>query len=286
MLILGSKKLHPEFDLAEASRLYAARGFDMDLSGAQITSPHDLFSVETLRDLLTLRGGTAAQTDVFVFGRGEAPRRDCTKVGGLPYWPADRSWPRNDKGAPYRFLAQFNFADSEDLLAELPGQVLLLLVDEGDDWLWEPNRIRFEWLPLGLTPLPTFEPSLIATKAGPFFGAIHRSADYPEPSEEKLDLDEGENYNLPILNGTKIGGLPHLIQRSDRNDVEGEFLCQLGSIQPAPNAPYPWVNDPLSLGLGQSGIGGSGNSIVLEDMGTIYIFRHKGGAIRSFFESY
>ena len=43
MLNSKSKKLHPEFDLEEAKRIYAASQFDKDLEGALITSPHDLF---------------------------------------------------------------------------------------------------------------------------------------------------------------------------------------------------------------------------------------------------
>ena len=159
MLMPQSMKLHPEFDLEQAKHAYSVSGFDTNLEGELVTSPHDLFSVEVLRDRHALRRGTASPTDVFVFGKGEATRRDGTKVGGLPYWPADRRWPKDEAGTPYRFLAQFNFADSRDLLAELPGEVLLLLVQEGDDWLYEPDRIHFEWLPVGLTPIASFPPS-------------------------------------------------------------------------------------------------------------------------------
>jgi len=285
MLIPKSKKLHPEFDLEEAKRTYAANEFDTDLEGEQVTSPHDLFSVEVLRDRLALRVGRAIPTDVFVFGRGEAPRRDGTKVGGLPYWPADRPWLKDGAGMPYRFLAQFNFADSQDLLAKLPGQVLLLLVEEGDDWLYEPDRIHFEWLPLGLAPVTSFQSSWIVNQGGTFFGAIHRSADYPEASDNAEKPRIRSYRDLPIINGTKIGGLPHLIQSSD---FKGEFLCQLSSIQAAPYAPYPWVNDPgpLDLTSGDRGIYGDANTFVFLDMGNIYVFRDNDGALKSSFECY
>jgi Domain of unknown function (DUF1963) len=250
MLLRNSQMLHPEFDLSEAARIYAAAGFNTDLSGEQITSPQ------------------------------------CTKIGGLPYWPVDRPWPKNEEGTPYRFLAQFNFADSHDLFPKLPGQVLMILIDGGDDWFWEPKHIHFEWLQLGLTPCTTFARSLVAEKAGPFFGAIYRSADYPKASKKARESGLPQGYNLPILNGTKIGGLPHFIQSDD--DVEGEFLCQLGSIQAAPYAPYPWVNEsePLGLEFNDRGIYGRENSIVFGDMGSIYIFRKEDGALTSVFECY
>jgi hypothetical protein len=283
MLIPDSKKLHPEFDQEEAKRIYAANEFDADLEGEIVTSPHDLFSVEALRDRLALRVGRATPTDVFVFGKGEAPRRDGTKVGGLPYWPADRPWLKNDARVPCRFLAQFNFADSRDLFANLPGQVLLLLVEEGDDWLYEPDRIHFEWLPLGLAPVTSFESSWIVNQGGTFFGVIHRSADYPEAAENAGKCGIRSQRDLPIINGTKIGGLPHLISSFG---FEDEFLCQLSSIQAAPYAPYPWVNDagPLDLTFGDRGIYGEANEFVFLDMGNIYVFRGKDGTLKSSFE--
>jgi hypothetical protein len=285
MLMPQSMKLHPEFDLEQAKHAYSVSGFDTNLEGELVTGPHDLFSVEVLRDRHALRRGTASPTDVFVFGKGEATRRDGTKVGGLPYWPADRRWPKDEAGTPYRFLAQFNFADSRDLLVELPGEVLLLLVQEGDDWLYEPDRIHFEWLPLGLTPIASFPPSWTVNPGGTFFGAIHRSADYPDASETAEKSGVRGHEDLPIVNGTKIGGLPHLIQSVD---LEGEFLCQLSSIQAAPYAPYPWVNDPVPLDLrsDDQGIYGDANTFVFLDMGNIYVFRDDNGILRSSLECY
>src|SRR5688500_15164236 len=103
MLARQSKRLHPEFDLAAARRAFAEAPGDPELRGEEITSPFDLFSVETLRDAYRLRTGAAIPADVFVFGKGEAPRRDGTKVGGLPYWPDGRPWPFNLRGEPYLF---------------------------------------------------------------------------------------------------------------------------------------------------------------------------------------
>jgi hypothetical protein len=294
MLVPNSSRLHPEFDLAAARGIFIGAGVDKDLDGELITSPHDLFSVETLRDANGLRTGRVFPTDVFVFGKGEAPRRECTKVGGMPYWPADRLWPTNPAGEPYRFLAQFNFADSRDLFPNLDGDVLLLLVENDPEWIWEPNPIRFEWLPMGVPICPEFDASLFAEQSGPFFGVVYRSADYPDCGERARASDVSQSYNLPILNGTKIGGLPHFIESHSRyhsdtaDDLDGEFLCQLGSIQAAPNVPFPWVNqsDPLALEFDEGGIHGPWNEISFGDMGSIYVFRGPDGTIKSLFECY
>jgi hypothetical protein len=285
MVVRGSQKLHPELDFAAARRVFEAAAHGA-LTGQLITSPYDVFSVEELRDVHGLREGKALPADLLVFGKGESPRREATKVGGIPYWPADRPWPTDDEGAPLFFLAQFNFADSRDLFpTSLPGDVLLLLVEDPEDYL-EPDLIQFEWLTLGLPPVSPFDESQMATTAGPFYGVIHRSADYPDATERATDLEVSQSYDLPILNGTKIGGVPHWIQGGDGSD--DQFLCQLGSIQAAPQVPYPWVNQAESLGLefDDRGIYGDSNSIVFGDMGSIYIFLDRDGSITSSFECY
>jgi hypothetical protein len=50
VLVQYSRKHHPEFDLAKARRVFAGARYDKKIEGEWITSPHDLFSVETLRD--------------------------------------------------------------------------------------------------------------------------------------------------------------------------------------------------------------------------------------------
>jgi hypothetical protein len=286
MTLRDSKKLHPELDFAAARRTFEASTHPV-LTGESITSPYHAFSIEELRDVHGLREGTAVPTDVFVFGKGESPRREATKVGGIPYWPADQLWPTGDDGSPLFFLAQFNFADSRDLFpTSLPGDVLLFLVEDPEDYL-EPDLMLFQWLPLGLTPISHFDESLMATTAGPFYGVIHRSADYPDASQRASKLRISQNHNLPVLNGTKIGGVPHWIQGGEDWDDE-QFLCQLGSIQAAHDVPYPWVNreKPLGLRFDDQGIHGDSNEISFGDMGNIYIFLNRDGAIVTSFECY
>jgi hypothetical protein len=285
MILRDSQKLHPEFDFAAARRTFQASAHP-PLTGESITSPYHAFSVEELRDIHGLREGTAIPTDIFVFGKGESPRREATKIGGMPYWPADHPWPTGDDGSPLYFLAQVNFADSRDLFpTPLPGDVLLFLVEDPEDYL-EADLMLFQWLPLGLPPVSHFDRSLMATTAGPFYGAIHRSADYPEASGKASRAGVSQYFNLPILNGTKIGGAPHWIQGEE--DSDEQFLCQLGSIQAASQVPYPWVNDakPIGLGFDEQGIYGDSNSIMFGDMGNIYVFRDRDGAIVTSFECY
>lgn len=287
MIVRRSSKLHAELDMSAAARAFAEYAAAEDLSGEQITSAWDLYCVETLRDRHSLRIGEAFPTDVFVFGKGEPDDPSCTKVGGRPFWPIEQEWPRARDGSPCHFLAQFNFADSVDVIgAKLPGMVLLLLTDSEEDWLWRDDGISFHWVSLDITPASNLNVPSAVGSSGPFYGAIYRSADYPDAHKVAYGLDVSQSYELPILNGTKIGGLPHWIQGGE--DMAGEFLCQLGSIQAAPNVPYPWVNrcEPLDLDSDGEGIHGKDNCAVFGDMGSIFLFLDGNGKVSYLFECY
>lgn len=290
-------KTHPEFDLATAKKTYAK--LKEELSGEQITSPYDLYSVERLRDEHALRKGIAFPTDVFVFGMGALEDRHITKVSGLPYWPRARTWPMAEDGSPYQFLAQFCFVDSRDLAGKLPGDILLLFVPQGDeDWLWELDRVHFEWLSLDTSALIDALPKGVQSFCrSEWYGVIHRTHDYPGAAEQARKLEVDQPYNLPVINGSKIGGIPHTIQTKSKYGVDPttglpvllpekkgkspaqRFLCQLTSIQAAPDVVYPWTNQKkkLTLEFDDTGIYGDENQCVFGDMGSIYVYIDSSG---------
>jgi hypothetical protein len=171
MLVQNSMKHQPEFDLAEARRFYMESGWGDEPDPGEITSPYDLFAVETLRDRWNSRIGQSIPTDVFVFGKGQPPRPDCTHIGGDPYWPLGRDWPTDESGKPYLFFSQINFTDSKDLVGELPGDLLLIFIGDELEWYFHPMEVQFEWVNLGSRVQTKFARSLIASTGGPFFGA-------------------------------------------------------------------------------------------------------------------
>jgi hypothetical protein len=117
-----------------------------------ITSPYDLAVVEQLREEAVASGVRLKQrvpTDVFVFSQGEPDRREVTKVGGLPYWPAGRRWPCTVGGRPLTFVAQFCFTDSRDIVGDLPGDILLIFLDYECEAIDEKQALRFEWERIG-----------------------------------------------------------------------------------------------------------------------------------------
>lgn len=202
------------------------------------------------------------------------------EVGGRPFWPADTPWPTLPSGSPSYFLAQFNFADSEDIVGQSVAEAVLVVVANSlDDWLCDQDSLSFYWIDREITQVAKLEvPSAIGA-AGPFFGAVRRTEDYPDAYDAAYKTKVDQSYNLDTINGTKIGGTPHFIQ-SDSAD-ERIFLCQLGSIQAAPDVIYPWVNQraQLILGFDGDGIYHESNCAVFNDMGTIYFFADEEGNV-------
>jgi hypothetical protein len=288
MLKLDSTKIHDELDFDAVRQFYDNVELPKELEGHIVASPFHLYSVEMLRDKHDLRTSGGTPADAFVFAQGEPPRREVTKVGGLPYWPAEKPWPTTAEGKPCWFMAQLNFADSLDLLPELPGNLLSILTEDEESWLWDDlATVHFEWQTvkeqdlIAAEQFPTFEHEYDYCDC---YGVICRTTDYPEAAEVALDLEVGQSYNLAVLNATKIGGAPNFIQED--LGIPGTFLAQLASVQPAPHVPFPWVNrkEPYTLDFDENGI--YGNQQTIGDMGSLYLFLQEDGSIRATMQSY
>lgn len=162
------------------------------------------------------------------------------------------------------FVGQISFVDSGDIVRGLPGQLLLIFVDP--DNTLEKVSYLFEWVgldedePMARSEMPnvhyTWRPGRMAEKRGavaelrpfePFacHGVIYRTFDIrPDDADPRADV---AGSNIGIIEGTKIGGIGEGMQHSPH--LAGAFIASLGSIQPAPEVPYPWVNraDPIAM---------------------------------------
>jgi hypothetical protein len=257
----------------------------MSPGGERITSPHDLAVVELLREEAFNATGLCAESqervpiDVFVFAKGEPERREVTKVGGAPYWPADRGWPSGSTGSPLQFAFQICFADSRDLFSNLTGDVLVAFVDT--ECLWADHSretpqssLQFHWLPLGVDRL--IDPAIVPTgdlACDPCYGAIHRTWDYPKIEEPFQHLNSP--WYLPVIEGTKIGGVPRWIQYEPER--WGRHLCVSGSIEPAMSQPYPWLNDAAPISDFQEY---PDNTLGWDDAGSLYMCLTPDGSVR------
>ncbi len=152
----------------------------------------------------------------------------------------DESFPR------LRFLAQFNFADSHDLVGALPGDVLLLF-----GFYDHPFIQYYEWYPLGVTDLidPADVPTTGYVDADAEFvtcyGQIYRTCDYPEAERLIPDFHDRlrdcfGNQAIFRLKAHRIGGTPYLIQREPR--LSGRLIAVLDGVRAKPDRPWPWLN--------------------------------------------
>lgn len=244
----------------------------MEPSGEIVTSPFHIAVVEQLREeaAAELHDIPREPTDVFVLANGEPTDRRVTKIGGVPFWPRKQEWPMTDDGQPMRFLAQFCFADSGFIFQHLPGQLLSIFCSPSG---YQADKLQFHWLGPRETDLVQPEDIPVSTDLTPVFGVLHRSYDYAELPDSMSRYRR--SHLLYRIQGTKIGGLPSWIQSEE--DLPGRFLCALGSVDPEPRQPYPFVNmrDPIPSRRSERA-----RYLMLGDVGSLYFFLDDDGEVR------
>ena len=193
------------------------------------------------------------------------------------------------------FLGQLNFLNSKDITGPLPGDVLLVFAREEVPLLDDPDALRFEWYPEGLTGL--VGPDAVATPAWRFvvcYGHRHRTVDFPD-TQPRLDAEGRMHipYMLSVLEGTKIGGVPPFrMEIEEHGGMPGRYLASIGTICPALGCPYPWMNEPSPYAVFASdekkGMRHCGAEDELEwgDAGVLSLFLDEQNEIRWSIECY
>ncbi len=269
---------HERVDLERWVAMFPIAALE-EAGGDRLTSPNTVAIVEQLRrKLLGGRKWETIPTDVFVFAKGEPIRREVTKVGGLPYWPSGKPWPRREDGRPMPFVGQFNFTDSADLAGKLPGDVLLLFL--ADDGVRPP--IHLEWAIVVEQPLVSPE-EMPRTRFEflPCHGAIHRTVDYSDvAADDELEGKVNQPWNVTVWEGTKIGGIPSGIQE---DKGRGKFLCALGSIEPSPSSAWPFLNmaEPFDYDSKEAE-----TLLMWGDAGSLFIHIGADGTVRAEMDGY
>ena len=254
----------PEFDLERWIQEFPLNKVPPEhRCGGSIVDPASIAVIEQIRRKASVRGelGPSVPTDVFVLGLGEPERRDLTKVGGLPYRPASAPWPLTRSGKPMTFWCQYRFTESRDIFVDLPGDILLVFVEDHTVSYGDPvDFVHFEWQPLGLTEL--VEPQNVPPPEWLFvtcYGVRHRTVDYDV--EQALASLAEVTPDFPVsdpmyktwvemiacLRGMKIGGRFPWLDRDLPDpalDLPGRPLCMLTAIVPSSIGRYPWINHP------------------------------------------
>ena len=278
---------HPVVDRELLERSYP----DFPLDVWMISSASDLLGWEKMRERYRIADASAVPCDVFVWGTGEPPDPRLTRIGGVPFLPKSIPWPVIE-GETTTFLCQFDFRDSRDLRGQraggrLPGDLLLVFVDSEDAALeGDEEGMRFVWVSADETD--TISASDVPPPADPFefvtaWGARYRSEDVPSMWERAYAIPDdaagGRCWSLPVLWGTKIGGVPYDSQQN-RHEVPTDYLCQLTSVQASRTA-WPWVDREEAYGdsFGEDGIHGSKNCFMIGDMGELTLYLQRDGSV-------
>jgi hypothetical protein len=251
-----------------------------------VSDIHNLWECETLRRAHRLRRPRALAADLFIWGSGDPPNPAATKVGGMPWWPRGLRWPLIG-GREAMFLAQFNFADSIDLMPPLPGRVLSLFVRD-DQFFYDPSEsVVGVWHTGEASELTTVDecprPNAHVLRA---FAARYRSFDNPPPTalaRLRALFQDDPFWKLHVLQATKFGGRPWDPQRRSPSVPEDcFFLGSLSSIQPSLGRSWGWFNreEPIPLdALLQPGR--EPTSLILGDLDALNVFLHRSGRIVS-----
>ncbi len=273
--------VHPVVEYAQLQSCYPEIEDDV----WNITSASDLLGWEKLRKQYNIRDSKEVACDIFLWGTGSSPNPRLTRIGGVPWLPKNHQWPDIDGVTPV-FLCQFNFQDSKDLIGQrvaekLPGDILLVFVaDEYSATSCEVGQMRFIWV--SADEEEVIDESDVPAPTNPFkfveaWGARYRTRDIPTKWDQAYELPEdvggGRLWSLPVLWGTKIGGVPYDSQENHRKSPR-DFLCQLVSVQVSQNTIWPWVDrkKPITEGFGEDGVHTEKNTLMIGDMGELSIY--------------
>ena len=253
-------------------------------SGDDITGPREICNNEWLRRGMAdqFDWGEPVPIDIFIHSSGEPERRDCTKIGGVPYRPESKEWPTNSAGRSLALLAQFDFSNSHDIIGETLEELLLVF---GDDSRGPIEALHFEWQPHTDENLVKSVPE-DALLVLPCFGSRCRTTSFPfakplwDDSYPKCNgLDVWSWYHIPTYQATQIGRAPFLIQQGD-TDLPGHHLCTIASVQPHPWNSFPWLNVEKPIcGPDEYPADGDGN-LMIGDLGCIHIMMDNDGNLK------
>ena len=279
--------VHPTIDLERLREHYKDHPADV----WNIGSASDLLGWEAMRDQFGITAPDAVPCDLFVWGIGEPPDRRLTRVGGVPWLPKAVPWPTFG-GDTATFFCQFDFRDSKDLDGQLVGETLpgdLLLVFVADEYsvtMSDEDELQFVWV--SAEEKDVYTKRDVPDAAYPFdfvtaWGVRYRSVDVPSQWDKAYDIPHeacpGRLAQLPVLWGTKIGGVPYHSQKN-HHEVPADYLCQLVSIQVSETT-WPWVNNETVLpeGCGDDGIHGDKQNLMIGDLGELTLFMRDDGKI-------
>jgi len=285
-------KQHPVLDIRHWEDQFPL-GDDRNALG-WIDGPGDVAIREQACRLASTKGtlGPSVPTDVFVWA--DILLRDrpwLTRIGGRPWRPKGRPWPKDESGIPLTFLGQICFADSKDLLPfEIPGDVALIFGQNRSGWISINEGSALEWSPLRVDePDDGLEHPWTAALPFEYQGVLHRTrqfTDWDLPREPfKAAGFENAGFQISQIQATSIGTFSSLPQGWPFTEGDGcSLVCTLSSfyfddewplcdvprvprsIAPKGHEVDMWNMHALDFGVG--------------DAGCIWVYRTKSGEFK------
>ena len=236
--------------------------------------------------------GPSVSADVFVWADTQLRELPwLTRIGGKPWRPKGKPWPRDDNGVPLAFLGQICFADSKDILQnELAGEVALMFGTNHRGWISITDGSALEWSPLKIeTPEDGFGVPWTGELPYAYQGVLHRTVQYPdwkaaEPAFKALGYKEGGS-GVHGIQATSIGAYASLPQGWPFEKGDGNTLiATLSSFYF--RGRWPLCDIPSCLqkvygdGRSEDLMFDKARDFGVGDAGAIWIYRDKTGKFK------
>lgn len=226
-------RLHPVLDIRHWESEFPLPEKHSE-SGHYIASPGELALREQVIHRVKARGdlGPSVPSDVFVWADTilrEEPW--LTRLGGRPWRPKGRAWPKDKNGVPLVFLGQICFADSKDIVpCALPGDVALIFGTNRGGWISIDEGSALEWSPLKIEE-PDNGMHAPWTSELPYCyqGVVHRTRQYTswkiaDPVFQAAGYGELGGSGHSSMQATSIGTYADLPQGWPFEEGDGRTL--------------------------------------------------------------
>ena len=229
--------------------------------GSAISNPFTYAMMRTFRSELNNRQllRDAAPCVLYLQSLWDGKIVDGTRMGGLPGRDPSLQWPLSLEGElPLMFLAQFDFSQCPFKLPYIDSRQLLHVYAENLGGHLDMN-LQFQWHQRDNCQIPAREllPAKLEILSG-FYGVQCYENDYKKFDFDGSAMKVGSEERVPVLRGTKIGGLDPLSAEiikdgdcvrvlGDSPPEDGRFLCCIGSVCPSPGVEWPYVGSKAPI---------------------------------------
>lgn len=223
---------HPVLDVKHWDGVFKLRRGQHPSPG-WIDSPGDLVLREQAIRRARTHGDLGPKTSVDAFVWAESlgsDRRWLTRIGGVPWRPRKRAWPKDPDGVPLTFLGQIYFGDSKRLVPyELPGDVALIFGTASSGWVSIDRGAALEWSTKELKdPCYISDVPWTGVLSFEYDGVLHRTVQYTdwEKSEEVFQKagDKRGGSGVAAMQVTQIGSHAALPQGWPFEEGDGNTL--------------------------------------------------------------